>query len=452
LEALPIRQGDGDGVVLKTLPDGLVRHTEVGRFRLVRPGSWSLWSHRGRVIGYVLTVDLAAVGLVLLCLRAAPVLATDLLTFAILLTCAVAYGEATRRVERLHRQDDHTPHTDLNSVWMFAGVLLLHPALTAIVIIVFHLHRWLRVAHKAAHRMTFSVAAGICGATAAAGILVLAGRYHRFAGLPHDLSGFAVLASAAVVVLVVDAGLVAVVIALASAEPSLRASVGDWSGYAVEAATIALGALLAWALVDWQVMAVAIVGVTMVLHGRVLIHPLRTAASTDAKTGLLNTAAWYAAGQRQLDRASRQQSSVGVLIIDLDHFKRVNDVHGHLAGDQVLVAVAKVITGQVRGSDLVGRFGGEEFVVLLPVADGAELVRAADRIRQEIAGLTLRVTGHHGTVQFRGQTASVGIAVFPRHGDTLDKLLRAADKALFAAKAAGRDQIQLAGLPRRRWP
>jgi diguanylate cyclase (GGDEF)-like protein len=332
-------------------------------------------------------------------------------------------------------------------VWIFAGVLLLHPALTAIVIVVCYLQRWLRVAHRPAHRVAFSMAAMTCAATAAAGVLALAGHYHRFASLPHNLAGFAVIASAAAVLLVVGAGLVAVVIALATAEPSLRASVGDWSGYTVEAATIALGALLAWALVEWPAMVVVIVGVTMVLHGRVLIHPLRTAASTDAKTGLLNTAAWYAAGQRQLDRARRQRTSVGVLIIDLDHFKRVNDVHGHLAGDQVLVAVAKAITGQVRGSDLVGRFGGEEFVVLLPVVDGAELVRAADRIRQEIAGLTLRVTGHHGTVQFRGQTASVGIAVHPRHGDTLEALLRAADGALFAAKAAGRDQLQLAGMP-----
>ncbi len=434
-------------MVLKTFPDELVRHTEVGRFRLVRPGSWSLWSHRGRVIGYVLAVDLVAAGLMLLCLRLVPVLSTDLPTFAILLACCVGYGEATRRVERLHRQDAHTPHLDLNSVWMFAGVLLLHPALTAVVIIVFQLHRWLRVAHRPAHRVTFNVAAGICAATAAVGVVALAGRYHRFAGLPHDLGGFMVIVSAAMVLLVVDAGLVAVVIALATAEPSLRAAAAGRGEYAVEAATGALGALLAWALVDWPVMAVAIVGVTMVLHGRVLIHPLRTAASTDAKTGLLNTAAWYAAGQRQLDRASRQRNSVGVLIIDLDHFKRVNDVHGHLAGDQVLVAVAKAITGQVRGSDLVGRFGGEEFVVLLPVADGAELVRAADRIRQEIAGLTLWVTGHHGPVQFGGQTASVGIAVYPRHGDTLEALLRAADSALFAAKAAGRDQLQFAGVP-----
>src|SRR6185312_8514453 len=85
----------------------------------------------------------------------------------------------------------------------------------------------------------------------------------------------------------------------------------------------------------------------------------------DGKTGLLNAAAWHAQAERALRRASRHDGAKGVLVLDLDHFKSVNDTYGHLAGDQVLAAVAAALRTEVRDRDLVGRFGGEEFVILL---------------------------------------------------------------------------------------
>ncbi|HEV8562151.1 MAG TPA: GGDEF domain-containing protein [Actinophytocola sp.] len=97
---------------------------------------------------------------------------------------------------------------------------------------------------------------------------------------------------------------------------------------------------------------------------------------------------------------------------------------------------------QVRAHDLVGRFGGEEFVALLPGADGAEAIGVAERVRAGIAGLVLRVTGLHGAVALSGLTASVGVAAYPRHGDGVEALLRAADEALLAAKSGGRNRVR----------
>jgi diguanylate cyclase (GGDEF)-like protein len=403
-----------------------------------------LCEQRRRVIGYVLTIEAGVLAMLALSTYLAPVQRGDLGYFAVLMGCCLGYGEASRRIERL-RQHDGSPHMDLNSVWMFAGVLLLHPVLVAILIAGFHLHRWLRVAHRIVHRVVFSATAAIGSAVAATGFLALVGRYDAFEHDTRDLRDFALIAGAACVFLLANSVLISTVVALAAPRPSVSTATAEWSDYGLEAATLALGAMLGWALVDWPVMVLPIIGVTFVLHGKVLFRQLQEAARRDAKTGLLNTVAWYEAARREIVRAGRHGGTVGVLVIDLDHFKQVNDDHGHLAGDEVLLAVAGTIAAEVRGYDVVGRFGGEEFLALLPDVDGPHLVQVAERIRVEIAKLVLPINGHRGVVLFRGLTASIGIAVFPQHGETLDRLVRAADGALFRAKTAGRNQIQLAG-------
>lgn len=425
------------------------RNAAAGRVHVVAPAGWALWGQRRRVVGYVLAVEAGVLGALALSAVLLPVRGGDLGYFAVLVACGIGYGEASRRIERLRRRDG-SPHMDLNSVWMFAGVLLLHPVLNAILIACCHLHGWLRVAHRSVHRVVFNAAAAIGSALAATGFLALVGRSDAFVHGSRDLLDFVLTAAAAVVFLAVNSVLVSTVVALASPAPSISAATAEWSDYGLEAATLALGAILGWALVDWPVMGLPVVGVTFVLHGKVLLRQLEEAARRDPKTGLLNSVAWYEVARRDLTLARRHGTTIGVLIIDLDHFKQVNDDHGHLAGDEVLLAVAGTIAAETRGHDTVGRFGGEEFLALLPDVDGALLVAVAERIRLEIAKLVLPITGHRGVVLFRGLTASIGIALFPQHGESLDRLVRAADGALFAAKTAGRDQIQLAGATAKR--
>ena len=146
----------------------------------------------------------------------------------------------------------------------------------------------------------------------------------------------------------------------------------------------------------------------------------------------------------ELERAARLEKPSGVLLIDLDHFKAINDQYGHLAGDEMLRAVASTLTNEVRTYDLVGRFGGEEFVVLLPGTSEAETVHVAERIRRRISELIIPIGSNGATAEFSQLTVSIGIAVFPDHGQDRRDVLHAADMAMYAAKAAGRNRVHQA--------
>jgi diguanylate cyclase (GGDEF)-like protein len=170
-----------------------------------------------------------------------------------------------------------------------------------------------------------------------------------------------------------------------------------------------------------------------------VMNDLQQQAITDPLTGLQNRRFLYQVMPRELSLASRQHTMVAVLLMDIDHFKRVNDTHGHEAGDQVLKDIAKVITGAVRGSDYCFRYGGEEFCVVLPDAAAEGALTRAEAIR---AAVESRVVNCLGGKELR-VTLSVGIAIYPDHGGTPDALLRAADEALYDAKGAGRNRVAM---------
>lgn len=128
-------------------------------------------------------------------------------------------------------------------------------------------------------------------------------------------------------------------------------------------------------------------------------------------------------------------------MLDLDHFKQVNDVYGHLAGDVVLKEVATTITKHVRDYDSVGRFGGEEFVVLLPGATEAEIIPVAERVRQAVMAIEAEVPAAGGTRIVSGLSVSIGVAVYPSGGAVLERLLHVADSALYEAKNRGRNRV-----------
>ncbi|MDP3654531.1 MAG: diguanylate cyclase [Rhodoferax sp.] len=177
-----------------------------------------------------------------------------------------------------------------------------------------------------------------------------------------------------------------------------------------------------------------------------LRESLRQAAIRDVLTGLYNRRFFDESSQRELVRALREQAKGGyaglaLMMIDIDHFKRFNDQHGHEVGDQVLREVAQVLQSHTRGNDVAARYGGEEFtIVLADISDQLALERA-QRVRQEVEQLVLHPSGKDvGTI-----TISIGLSQFPTHGNTVDALLLAADKALYEAKSAGRNQVVVAG-------
>jgi two-component system, cell cycle response regulator len=166
---------------------------------------------------------------------------------------------------------------------------------------------------------------------------------------------------------------------------------------------------------------------------------LREQAMHDGLTGLLNHSAILATLHAELSRAAREEQPLAVLLLDLDHFKRVNDTHGHQAGDAVLRETARRMKGAVRRYDAVGRYGGEEFVIVLPGCDGAGAVAHAERIRETIAA-----EPYSAGEQSLQLTCSIGVASASRPGsDAVETLVREADEALYRAKGDGRNRVSL---------
>jgi diguanylate cyclase (GGDEF)-like protein/PAS domain S-box-containing protein len=170
------------------------------------------------------------------------------------------------------------------------------------------------------------------------------------------------------------------------------------------------------------------------LHAQSILDPL---------TGLFNRRYLEETLEREIRRALRSDQSLGMMILDLDHFKRFNDTYGHDAGDTVLRETAAFLKRCVRAEDIVCRFGGEEFVLMLPMADAQTTLSRAERIRSKLHDLAILHQGKSlGLV-----TMSVGVAALPAHGNSAKALLEAADAALYHAKREGRDRAVLADLP-----
>jgi len=178
---------------------------------------------------------------------------------------------------------------------------------------------------------------------------------------------------------------------------------------------------------------------------RVLEDRLRDQSTHDALTGLYNRRFLDESFDRELLAAAQVERPVSVIMGDLDHFKDVNDHAGHLAGDQVLRVLGTLMTEHSRGSDLACRYGGEEFLLVLPGMPRERAMERAEQLRSAL--ITTRIAFGSGEITV---TASFGVATFPRDGTTSDELIAAADAAMYAAKAAGRNCVQGSLVPRAR--
>lgn len=171
-------------------------------------------------------------------------------------------------------------------------------------------------------------------------------------------------------------------------------------------------------------------------RNEVLIKELESQASRDALTGLINRRYFLAEANQQLQAAHRNSHVLALLIIDLDHFKQINDQYGHLAGDEVLGAVVDALKQHLRTGDCLGRLGGEEFSLLMPETTQAEATETAERLRQAAAALQLNLQGHPVR-----QTVSIGIALLQKEDVSLSSLMHRADLAMYAAKEQGRNRV-----------
>ncbi|MCF4151480.1 diguanylate cyclase [Dethiosulfovibrio sp. F2B] len=160
-------------------------------------------------------------------------------------------------------------------------------------------------------------------------------------------------------------------------------------------------------------------------------------ANHDQLTKLLNRHALFERLSGEMARSDREGTPLTLGLLDLDHFKRINDTYGHLAGDRVLRSIAKILCRELRPYDVIGRYGGEEFVMVLPGASSEEGYRILDRIRERIGDRPLKLDDDRVEL-----TVSMGLAEY-RQGMTMDGLIARADEAMYRAKDAGRDKVSL---------
>ncbi len=197
-----------------------------------------------------------------------------------------------------------------------------------------------------------------------------------------------------------------------------------------------------YGLFDWpgQLARLVLLGIASVLAATVVTRgkALRQLSSMDRMTGVYNRGYFDERLSAEMSRARRQSEPLALVMIDVDHFKRINDNYGHAAGDAGLRALTNLIRHSLRRSDLVARYGGEEFVIVLPVTTAELAIEKMEAIREAVAQLPIRLPKQQTTALL---TMSAGVAVFPDDGVTADELLDCADDRLFQAKQAGRNRV-----------
>jgi diguanylate cyclase (GGDEF)-like protein len=188
---------------------------------------------------------------------------------------------------------------------------------------------------------------------------------------------------------------------------------------------------------DLQLLEVLAVNAAIAVSNARLFEQVQRLAITDALTGLHNRRHFFSLAEREFARAVRYDRAVAAIMLDIDHFKAVNDAHGHAVGDEVLREVAARCTASLRSVDLLGRYGGEEFVALLPETDWKGTRDAADRLRDSIGSTPIATQAGPVCV-----TVSVGFALCAENCTDLAALIHHADQALYAAKVAGRNRVE----------
>jgi diguanylate cyclase (GGDEF)-like protein len=168
---------------------------------------------------------------------------------------------------------------------------------------------------------------------------------------------------------------------------------------------------------------------------------MRELSVRDHLTKLFNRRYLEESLEREIKRSLRSHYSIGVILFDLDHFKHINDEWGHAAGDLVLQQLGQMALINIRGGDMACRYGGDEFVLVLPEASSEVTRERAEGLLEGVKKLQLE----YNAQQLRNITISIGVAIYPDHGSTGTEILRSADKALYQAKSQGRDSVVIAG-------
>ena len=402
--------------------------------------SWQVWDLRGPLRCYVLAVPVVYAGAFAFAATTTTWHLRHLLVFAALLACGMAVTEANRSV----REPQGTLARDLQSVWYLAIAITLPPWYALAAPIPLAVHKLWRTRRMLIYRRIFSHAAiglayGLASVTfhslpaSVVGMSPGTGR--------HALYWVLAVTACGMIGILVDYGFILVAIRLSDPDTRIRDLVGSRESLTADVLELSLAVALALVVAINPVLMVLALP-TVVLCRRYLMQAqLLAQARIDAKTGLLNAGTWQREAAAEFYRARRSDAPLALVMVDIDHFNSVNETAGLAAGDQVLQGIARTVTQNLHGSGLVGRFGGEQFAILLPQTGETEARRMAERLRDHIAGEPIAIEdGSHAGFVFR-LTVSIGIAILDRSRRALAELIGAADKALSEAKTTGRIKV-----------
>jgi len=446
---------------------------------------WRLWEWGRRPVTWALIAEPLVLAWVLIeSVRALRVGIDSLawVRFVLLFAAATAYAIVTNAAEERRRgRDGDKTHIDHTSLVFFAAALVLPVPLAILLIGLVRFHRWW-IARKPPYKFIHSSIAICCSALGVHAVARLTPLSEWGTGeqvLPGALAvlgllgGISAYYAAQTVMVGAARGLASTVWDQPRGERedgwqrALRVHmVGDRSDNVEIVVTLLIAAMIAWWALAWSPILLVIVpvGAYLTSRGQRLeeqqqkIDELTYTAEIDKRTGLLMVGAFEKEAAKVLARAAHVGESTGMVLLDLDLFKKVNDTYGHTTGDEVLAAIGALLHELSRPGDLACRWGGEEMVLLLPDTDLDAAVAVAERIRAAVEAMTIPITkAAGGDVWIMGladehgvrrpeeiRTVSIGVATIPLHGDHFDEAFERADRALYRAKADGRNLVRAA--------
>jgi diguanylate cyclase (GGDEF)-like protein len=404
--------------------------------------AWPLWELPRWVVIFIVMVTTVYVAVIGFAATTTPLVLRDLLLCGALMLCTAATVELTRRAG-----ENAGVIRDVYAVWELPLAILLPPVYALVVPAFRCALTQYRIRRVPVYRRVFS-AAGVGLSYACASVV-----FHAVTGEGFDTMA-APRVGAAWVLAVALAGAVQWTVnatlllpAIKGADPAVRIRDMILARESVQndATELCVAVLVTLGIAVTPLTIVfAFPFVTLLQRSFRHVH-LVNASRVDSKTGLLNAGTWEREAASEVARAVRTHTPLAVALIDIDHFKVVNDSFGHLAGDKALREVARTLTIFLREYDLVGRFGGEEFALLLPQAKAVDAYRIAERIRAHISTTPIDVHDDPGADPVR-LSISIGVAALGARWDSgtggqLTDLLAAADAALYQAKQNGRDRV-----------
>src|SRR6201994_3388882 len=349
---------------------------------------WSLWKEPRRIIGLVAVVITADVAAIAVSAATVHIETRQLILFGLLVGCVAVTVELTRQ------EGEKTGLIkDIYSAWGLPAAILLPPIYVLVLTLVHYSFVQWRVRQAVIYKRMYT-AAEVGLALAAAGLTF---RWLQRTVLPTDPTGTEH-----------NVGWCLVLLVIRGSDPTADVRQEFFSREPLynDTAELCIGALLTYAVATNLFLVPVALPVVALLQRSLRHAQLLNASRTDAKTGLLNARTWESEAEAEVTRAVRARMALAVAVLDIDFFKLVNDTYGHLFGDEVLKAIAHCLPEMLREYDSAGRFGGEEFVLLLPHPRAVDAFRIADRVRDHISGLSL-VTSDGQAVQV---TVSVGVA------------------------------------------